>query len=259
MTEQVEAEVTESQTEADENEQDEATELPPIGEAFDGAAELLVGKLEELTEDANAPAKWLKANSRDTISVMDDLKADDTDKEVQEALEAIESLKSRALALETELDKSLKNRAETVIRESQDEQAVVQHREAFKEADRKVRDFTRTLISTYGDEIKPYLPARVKLTKAAKPSDGDGIRRLRHFTVSVDGTVAKTKVGQEYKSTFGAAAQRMNAPLQNVMDEYFKVIGSTNKDDFKSTTFTYTHPESGQTFEVEAEYAPPAE
>lgn len=253
---------TVAETEVETAQVDAETPLPPVEDRFDLSAQILVGKLEELVKARNAEAQWLTRNSRDLLSVIDSIKESGDDDVVVAALARIEELQAQALEIETEMDKHLKAEAQKIIDESQNEDEVKGHREAFAEVDKKVRDFKRTLASTYasdddGPSIEDYFPEEVKLSKGK--SGADGPRRLRHFRIMVNGVEAKAKMGGEMKSSFGAGAQRLNTTTAHFTRRYFEVIGSSNKKDFRSAEFEYTHPETGEVSQVEAIYEPPAE
>lgn len=256
---------TVAETQVDEAQDAPEATLPAVEDRFDLSAQILVGKLNELVDLRNAEAQWLTRNSRDKLSVIDSIKESGEDEAVVQALARIEELQSKALEIEQEMDRHLNDKAEAIIAESQNEDEVKAHREAFAEVDKKVRDFKRTLASTYavseddeGPTIEAYFPEEVKLSKGKSGGSG-GPRRLRHFRILVNGVEAKAKMGGEMKSSFGAGAQRLNTTLAHFTGRYFEVIGSSNKKDFKSAEFEYTHPETGEVSQVEAIYEPPAE
>lgn len=253
---------TVAETGTDEAQVDAGEVRPDVEDRFDLSAKILVGKLEELVGDRNVEAQWLTRNSRDPLSVIDSIKESGDDPLVVEALAKIEELQSQALEIEQEMDKHLKDRAREIIDASQNEDEVKAHREAFAELDKKVRDFKRTLASTYassddGPTIEEYFPEEVKLSKGK--SGEQGPRRLRHFRILVNGVEAKAKMGGEMKSSFGAGAQRLNTTTPHFTKAYFEAIGSSNKKDFRTAEFEYTHPETGEVSQVQAIYEPPAE
>lgn len=230
------------------------TESVNIAERWDGVAASMVEKVAELIAQNNSNVDWLKEHSGDLVSVMDALRESD-DETIVKLVAELEKRKAAAEKADDALRKVLKEKAEAQIANSKDSEEIDKRNAALKENRTLIASFRKTLGLSYGDDILEHLPEEKRLTKSGKVSSGDGTRKLRGFTVYVDGTIAFTNIGGEKKSSFGAAANVMNSDVGRLQDDYFKAAETTVAAEFPHDV-TFPHTVGDKEFKVRAVHNP---
>lgn len=219
--------MTDTATEKSEVEQISLDKLDSFQRKF---AEQLVTQIEA----HNAIVAKIKASSSNLDDVMDSVRAGD-DPKVVAARDRIEKLNADLEKVETSLREYVKAEAEKVLANQ-------------KETDTSGLDEERKALSHQIGQGVGYLAAEVKVDKKALPlpkvatlrgmssGDSSGGRRLRGFTVSVDGKEAR--LGD--KSSFSAAAKVLNTETAALQAAYFKAAGTEDAEKFPvRVEFTY--------------------
>lgn len=216
--------MTETQTPA------ETTETPTVSlDSLGDFERAFASRLIAEIESHNKIVAQIKASSSNLDDVMDAVRADTSDKKVAEATKKIEDLNAQLEKVENALRDYVKGVAEKRLSEQ-------------KETDTSGLDEQRKALSTKIAQGVNYLAGETGVDKKALPlpkiatlrgissgeGNGAGGRRLRGFSVTVDGKEAL----MGGKSSFSAAAKAVDMNTPELQDLYFKAAGTDDAEKF---------------------------
>ena len=230
-----EAEVTEAQANADADvTEDETTELPPVEEQdwYDDAFGILFAKYQVFASAVNAEVDWLKAHSSDLLTVIEGIEADESDERIKSANAQLETLKDQVLKLEEARRAYARKRAQELIAERDDADAISEHEAAHGKARTRLRDYTKVFKSNYeGADITPYLPEVKNLGR--KGGGGTGGKRLRGFALwTVDGKRVGKNIDGKFVSTASDAAREAKIDVSELHAKYQEEAGTTDSSQY---------------------------
>lgn len=255
------AEVTEAEANADadvtDEATDEATELPPVEdqEWYDDAFGILFAKYQKFATDVNTEVDWLKAHSSDLLTVIEGIEADESDERIASANSQLEVLKNQVLKLEEARRSYARKRAQELIAERDDADAIAEHEAAHAKAKTRLRDYTKVFKSNYeGADITPYLP-EVKGLGRKGGGGGTGGKRLRGFKLwTVDGKNVGKNIDGKFVSTASDAAREAKIDVSELHAQYQAEAGTTDSSQyphyleftFKDHKFTATREDKDE-------------
>lgn len=126
---------------------------------------------------------------------------------------------------------------------------------AIEEARKRIKS-GRDFLSGQNADALTLLPKMSGARSGSGTGKGEGGRKIRGMEVYVNGELATTKktTGPDKGKTvssFSAAAMKIGVPTSNLQAEYFKAVGTDNKEQFPATAeFTYTH--DGKDYKITA-------
>jgi hypothetical protein len=202
-------------------------------------AEQLVTQIEA----HNALVAKIKASSSNLDDVMDSLKAGD-DPKVRKAVEKMEALDAEREKIATSLNEYVKAEAEKVLASQ-------------KETDTSGIDEERKALSAKISQGVSYLAAETKVDKKDLPlpkvatlrgmssgeGNGTGGRRLRGFTVTVEG---------KDHTSFSSAAGALEIPTPDLQAHYFKAAGTEDAEKFPARVEFTVNGKNVVAYRVEA-------
>lgn len=224
--------MTDTQTNAPEAQETPSVTLDSLDTFQRMFAERLIAEIEE----HNGLVAQIKASSSNLDDVMDSVKAGD-DPKVVKARDEIEALNAKLLKVETALTEYVKAEAQKVLA-SQKETDTSGLDEARKVLSSKIAQGVNYLAGETGVDKKALPLPKVATLRGMSSGDGAGAggRRLRGFSVSIDGKEAL----MGGKSSFSAAANVLDTDTPSLQAAYFKAAGTDDAEKFPARVeFTY--------------------
>lgn len=166
----------------------------------------------------------------------------------------IAKLQEKVNELLEERDKALNAQVDKEIAESDVDPAALT--EVVKAEDASIKQGLNYAIGIYGEGFEDLLPA-IKPLKGSRSGGasggGSGKRRLRGFTVSVDGVVATTPDKDKVqRSSFSAAAKVLGLKSVEPLSEAYLAQAGSDPDNYPATlTFSFSDSD-GKVREVTA-------
>lgn len=241
---------------AEKNETAKTVETPAENSApaFDPATldefgQQFVARTSSQVEKLNALRTEIKASSTDkneiqdaayeslkNANVPDGFKSDTVTPEV---LAEYDAIVKREVELSMILRKAAEEYAEVRATQGQDAEKLAKITAEADALDKKIRQ-ARSLLATEYPGAETLLPDVVRVGKSGGGSGkGTGGRKLRGFTVSVDGNVAYLGKDENKKSSFAAAATVLGIPTPELQRVYFENVGTDDVEKLPAeATFT---------------------
>lgn len=241
----------------------EATELAPVEEQdwYDDAFGILFAKYQKFATDVNTEVDWLKAHSSDLLTVIEGIEADESDERIASANKQLETLKNQVLKLEEARRSYARKRAQELIAERDDADAIAEHEAAHAKAKTRLRDYTKVFKSNYeGADITPYLP-EVKNLGRKGGGGGTGGKRLRGFKLwTVDGKNVGKTIDGKFVSTASDAAREAKIDVSELHAAYQSEAGTTDSAQYPHyLEFTFKDHKFSATREDKDEAPKPGE
>jgi hypothetical protein len=191
----------------------------------------------------NEIVRKVKAASGDLKSVTESVIAGD-DPDVVKAREAAERAKAKAEETAQRLNALAEEKAKATLAENQNDDEIKELQTEAETIANKTKATRNLLKVEYGPEVLSLLTP-VESQRANSAGTGTGPRRLRGFTVTVNGNVSKMKNNaNELVSSFSAAAKDVGCDTSVLQDAYYREVGSDDASKFpvgKTVSFTVTH------------------
>lgn len=215
----------------------ETPETPAVSlDSLDTFQRMFAERLISEIEQHNEIVAKIKASSSNLDDVMDSVRASD-DKTVVKARDRIESLNAELEKVETSLREYVKAQAEKILADKKDTDTSGLDSER-KDLAAKISQGVNYLAGETGVDKKALPLPKVATLRGMSSGEGSGSggRRLRGFTVSVDGKDAL--LGG--KSSFSAAAKVLNTDTPTLQASYFKAAGTEDAEKFPARVeFTF--------------------
>lgn len=197
--------------------------------------ERLLGTINE----RNEIVARLKGAEGDEATLLDNLRENSTNPEVQKYTKAIEELDNKREALWNKRDELLKPEIEA----AQSGTNVEEETAKVDALDKQVRSALTYLKETYGENSVTDLPALLGRKNRSKGSgSGEGGKRIRGFDIWVDGKLATSRDANGVeRSNFSAAAKAVGVDTKTLQEAFWKEQGTQDAKEYKDRVeFTIT-------------------
>lgn len=232
------------------------TPAPESKPAFDPATldefgQQFVARTSAQVEKANAVTAEIKANSTDKDEILQGVHTALKNAVIPEGL-SDERITPEMLAeydaivkREVELDMVFRTvaaeYAERKSTEGTDAEKLATLTAERDALEKKIRQ-ARNLLSTEYPGAETLLPEMIRLSGKSGGGSGKGAggRKLRGFTVDVDGKTAYLGKDNDKKSSFAAAASVLGIPTGELQKSYFETTGTDDVEKLPTTPVTFT-------------------